>query len=81
MTTTLEDADALCRLVRERDVVFALTHNYSGYPLVKQARAMVQSRHDWSRNLDTYANVLGSVRISAVSAGDAVGAAGLKTGT
>ena len=43
MTTTLEDADALCRLVRERDVVFALTHNYSGYPLVKQARAMVQA--------------------------------------
>jgi predicted dehydrogenase len=43
MTTTLEDAEALCRLVREHDVVFALTHNYSGYPLVKQARAMVRS--------------------------------------
>lgn len=43
MTTTLEDADALCRLVREHNVVFALTHNYSGYPLVKQARALVQS--------------------------------------
>ena len=43
MTTTIEDADALCRLVREHDVVFALTHNYSGYPLVKQARALAQS--------------------------------------
>lgn len=43
MTTTVADAEALCRLVREHDVVFALTHNYSGYPLVKQARAMVQS--------------------------------------
>src|SRR5690349_14128810 len=43
MTTTIEDAEALCRLVREHDVVFALTHNYSGYPLVKQARALVQS--------------------------------------
>src|SRR5881227_4257642 len=43
MTTTIADAEALSRLVRERDVVFALTHNYSGYPLVKQARAMVQS--------------------------------------
>jgi len=42
MTTTLEDAEDLCRLVRENDVVFALTHNYSGYPLVKQARAMVR---------------------------------------
>lgn len=43
MTTTLDDAEALCRLVREHDVVFALTHNYSGYPLVKQARAMVRA--------------------------------------
>src|SRR3954464_9487013 len=43
MTTTLEDAEALSRLVREHDVVFALTHNYSGYPLVKQARALVRA--------------------------------------
>jgi predicted dehydrogenase len=43
MTTTLADAEALCRLVREHDVVFALTHNYSGYPLVKQARALVRA--------------------------------------
>jgi predicted dehydrogenase len=43
MTTTIADAEALCRLVRERDVVFALTHNYSGYPLVKQARALVRA--------------------------------------
>lgn len=42
MTTTLGDAESLCRLVREHGVVFALTHNYSGYPLVKQARAMVR---------------------------------------
>ncbi len=42
MTTTLEDAEALCRQVEEQDVVFALTHNYSGYPLVKQARALVE---------------------------------------
>src|SRR5436190_2374503 len=43
MTTTLEDAEALCQLVRTHDVVFALTHNYSGYPLVKQARALVRA--------------------------------------
>jgi len=43
MTTTLEDAESLCRLVGEHDVVFALTHNYSGYPLVKQARALVRA--------------------------------------
>jgi len=43
MTTSLEDAEALCRLVDETGVVFALTHNYTGYPLVKQARAMVDN--------------------------------------
>lgn len=43
LTTTLEDAEALCRLVAERDVVFALTHPYAAYPLVKQARALVAS--------------------------------------
>ncbi len=42
MTTTLEEAEELCRLVARHDVLFALTHNYSGYPMVKQARAMVQ---------------------------------------
>lgn len=41
MTTTLADAESLCRLVAQHGVTFALTHNYSGYPLVKQARAMI----------------------------------------
>lgn len=42
MTTTLEDAEALCGLVKKRGVVFALTHNYTGYPMVKQAKEMVR---------------------------------------
>ena len=42
LTTTLEDAEALCRLVKQHDVVFALTHPYTAYPMVKQARAHVQ---------------------------------------
>ena len=42
MTTTLEDAEALCRLVAKHETVFALTHNYTGYPLVKQARELVR---------------------------------------
>ena len=42
MTNTLEDAESLCHLARKHDRVFALTHNYTGYPMVKQARAMVQ---------------------------------------
>ncbi len=42
MTTTLEDAEELCRLVKKHGVVFALTHNYTGYPMVKQARELVR---------------------------------------
>lgn len=42
MTTTIADAEELCRLVKERKAVFALTHNYSGYPMVKQARELVR---------------------------------------
>ena len=42
MTTTLEDAEELCRLVRKHDVVFGLTHNYTGFPMVKQARELVR---------------------------------------
>ena len=42
MTTTVEEAEELCRLVKRQGAVFALTHNYTGYPLVKQARAFVK---------------------------------------
>src|SRR5690606_19767555 len=38
LTTTLEDAEDLCRLAAQHDRVFAVTHNYTGYPMVKQAR-------------------------------------------
>ena len=43
MTTTLEDAESLCRLVSKHETVFALTHNYTGYPMVKQARELVRA--------------------------------------
>jgi len=42
MTTTIEDAEALCRLVKKHSAVFALTHTYAGYPMVKQARELVR---------------------------------------
>ena len=42
MTTTIADAETLCQLVKTHDVVFALTHNYTGYPMVKQARELVK---------------------------------------
>ncbi|ALG73188.1 oxidoreductase [Azospirillum thiophilum] len=40
---TVEEAEELAALVQRRDLVFVLTHNYSGYPMVRQARAMVAS--------------------------------------
>ena len=43
MTTTLADAKALKKIVEKSGKVFALTHNYTGYPMVKQARHMVKS--------------------------------------
>jgi len=43
MVHTVEQAEALASKVRERDAIFAVTYNYSGYPLVRQAREMVRS--------------------------------------
>ena len=43
MTNTVEDAESLCKLVSEYGAVFALTHNYTGYPMVKQARELVRN--------------------------------------
>jgi predicted dehydrogenase len=43
MTNTLEDAIALVNKVRKTGLIFALTHNYSGYPMTRQARAMVEA--------------------------------------
>jgi predicted dehydrogenase len=41
MTNTLEDARALHAAVLASGKVFCLTHNYTGYPLVRQAKAMI----------------------------------------
>ena len=43
MTTTVADAEDLCRAVERTGLVFALTHNYTGYPMVKEARHLVRS--------------------------------------
>ena len=42
MTFTLEQAYELRDIVAKTGLVFALTHNYTGYPMVKEARRMVQ---------------------------------------
>ena len=41
MTNTLAEAEQLHRKVQQTGLVFCLTHNYTGYPLVRQAKAMV----------------------------------------
>lgn len=41
MTNTLEEAESLHKKVQETGLVFCLTHNYTGYPMVRQAKAMV----------------------------------------
>ncbi|HSM61584.1 MAG TPA: Gfo/Idh/MocA family oxidoreductase [Longimicrobiales bacterium] len=42
LTTTVEDAEELCRLAAERDRLFCVTYNYTGYPMVKEARERVR---------------------------------------
>jgi predicted dehydrogenase len=44
MTMTLEEACQLRDLVKEGNRVFALTHNYTGYPMVKLARELVREK-------------------------------------
>ncbi len=41
MTNTLAEAEALTKKVQESGLIFCLTHNYTGYPMVRQAKAMV----------------------------------------
>lgn len=43
MTATLAEARALAEVVARADLPFALTYAYSGYPLVREARARIAS--------------------------------------
>ncbi|MES2730928.1 MAG: Gfo/Idh/MocA family oxidoreductase [Bacteroidota bacterium] len=43
MTLNLIEATELAALVEKTGLLFCLTHNYTGYPMVKQARDMVKS--------------------------------------
>jgi len=51
VTTTLEDALDLAKIVKRTGLIFGLTHNYTGYPMVRQAREM------------TLAGELGALRV------------------
>ncbi|WP_163850302.1 Gfo/Idh/MocA family protein [Pseudooceanicola aestuarii] len=41
LTATAEDAQAMEQAVASSDALFILTHNYTGYPMMRQARAMI----------------------------------------
>ena len=41
LTATLAEAKRLAKAAEQSKALFVLTHNYTGYPLVRQARAMV----------------------------------------
>jgi predicted dehydrogenase len=41
LTATLPEAKKLAKAAEASGVVFALTHNYTGYPMIRQAKAMI----------------------------------------
>ena len=41
MAATLAEAREMVKVAEESDALFILTHNYTGYPLVRQAREMI----------------------------------------
>ena len=41
LTSTLADARKFAKAVEKSDALFVLTHNYTGYPMVRQAREMI----------------------------------------
>ena len=43
MTYTLEEAETLARQVEETGLVFGLTHNYTGHPMIRHARELFRS--------------------------------------
>ena len=42
LTATLDEAIRLEKLVKKHKVVFALTHNYSAYPMLREAKSIVE---------------------------------------
>ncbi len=51
LTSTLTDAKRLIKLADATNALFILTHNYTGYPLVRHAKDMIQN------------NLLGKIRV------------------
>lgn len=43
LTINGDDADLIAKAVAQAGLPFILTHNYSGYPMIRQARAMIEA--------------------------------------
>jgi len=43
MTNKVEEARELVKTVEQTGKIFALTHNYTGYPMIRQAREIIES--------------------------------------
>tara|TARA_B100000470_G_scaffold34912_1_gene24126 strand:+ start:6743 stop:7891 length:1149 start_codon:yes stop_codon:yes gene_type:complete len=43
MTISRDEADQLINLASKQNLILAVTYNYSGYPMIRQARAMVKN--------------------------------------
>ena len=44
LTATIEDAKKLEKLVKKKKIIFALTHNYSAYPMLREAKEIIRSK-------------------------------------
>ena len=42
LTATIKDAEKLKKLVKKNKIVFALTHNYSSYPMLREAKEIIK---------------------------------------
>ncbi|SPF77445.1 Gfo/Idh/MocA family protein [Pseudoprimorskyibacter insulae] len=42
LSSTMEDAEAIAQAAKDTGTLFVLTHNYTGYPLIRQAREMIE---------------------------------------
>ncbi len=41
LTATMDQAEELAKAIHDAKALFILTHNYTGYPMIRQARAMI----------------------------------------
>lgn len=42
LTATVEDALKLQKLIKKKNIIFALTHNYSAYPMLREAKEIIE---------------------------------------